>query len=226
MCFGDKVHLKLYSFGWGWKREKDHVSVVSLKILLYILSSFDIYSTQVGNSLHFWPFGQLSLRPWNFLMCQIESNTQSESESLVAQSCPTLWDPMDYSLPGSSVHGIFPARVLEWVVISFSRGSSWPSNLTQVSHIVGRRFTVWAKLFLNFYFNYSFLWTLISIPQDLRTWIMNVRNYLNFPDFWVVWMEFGTSCATPKSLISCTNWFLCFLNSITLVYNLAFIGYS
>lgn len=44
--------------------------------------------------------------------------------------------------------------------------------------------------------------------------------------FWVVWIEFGTSCATPKSLISCTNWFLCFLNSITLVYNLAFIGCS
>ena len=48
----------------------------------------------------------------------------SESESEVAQSCPTLCDPMDCSLPGSSVHGIFQARVLEWVAISFSRGSS------------------------------------------------------------------------------------------------------
>ena len=42
------------------------------------------------------------------------------SESEVAQSCPTLCDPMDYSLPGSSVHGIFQARILEWVAISFS----------------------------------------------------------------------------------------------------------
>ena len=42
----------------------------------------------------------------------------------VAQSCPTLCDPMDCSLPHSSVHGIFQARVLEWVAISFSRGSS------------------------------------------------------------------------------------------------------
>ena len=42
----------------------------------------------------------------------------------VAQSCPTLCDPMDCSLPGSSVHGIFWAKVLEWVAISFSRGSS------------------------------------------------------------------------------------------------------
>ena len=47
-------------------------------------------------------------------------------------------------LPGSSVHGIFQARILEWVAISFSRGSSRPRDRTRVSHIVGRRFTVWA----------------------------------------------------------------------------------
>ena len=44
-----------------------------------------------------------------------------KSENEVAQSCPTLSDPMDYSLPGSSVHGIFQARVLEWVAIAFSK---------------------------------------------------------------------------------------------------------
>ena len=60
----------------------------------------------------------------------------------VAQSCPTLCDPMDCSLPGSSVHGIFQTRVLEWVAISFSKGSSLPRDPTQVSCIVGRRFTV------------------------------------------------------------------------------------
>ena len=46
--------------------------------------------------------------------------------------------------PGSSVHGIFQARILEWVAISFSRRSSWPRDWTQVSHIVGGHFTVWA----------------------------------------------------------------------------------
>ena len=51
---------------------------------------------------------------------------------------------MDCSLPGPSVHGIFQARVLEWVTIPFSRGSSWPRDLTWVSHIAGRHFTVWA----------------------------------------------------------------------------------
>ena len=68
----------------------------------------------------------------------------SESESEVAQSCPTLCDPMDCSLPGSSIHGIFQARVLEWVAISFSRGSSWPRDRIRASRIAGRRFTVWA----------------------------------------------------------------------------------
>ena len=55
-----------------------------------------------------------------------------------------ILDPMDCSLPGSSVLGIFQARILEWVAISFSRGSSWPRDQTQASRVVGRRFTVWA----------------------------------------------------------------------------------
>ena len=62
----------------------------------------------------------------------------------VAQSCPTLCEPIDCSLPGSSVHGIFQAIVLEWIAISFFRRSSQPRARTQVSHIVDRRFTIWA----------------------------------------------------------------------------------
>ena len=61
-------------------------------------------------------------------------------EVLVAQLCPTLCDPMDCSPPGSSVHGILQARILEWVAIPFSRGSSQPKDLTQVSCISGRYF--------------------------------------------------------------------------------------
>ena len=52
-----------------------------------------------------------------------------------AQSCMTLWDPMDCSPAGSPVHGISQAKVLEWVAISFSRGSSWPRDWTRVSCI-------------------------------------------------------------------------------------------
>ena len=65
-------------------------------------------------------------------------------ESEVAQSCPTLCDPMECSLPGSSVHGIFQAIVLERIAISFSSRSSRPRDGTQVSRLVERRFTVWA----------------------------------------------------------------------------------
>ena len=68
---------------------------------------------------------------------------ERKKESVV-QSCPTLCNPTDCSPPGSSVHGIFQARVLQWVTISSSRGSSRPRDWTQVSHIAGRRFTVWA----------------------------------------------------------------------------------
>ena len=58
--------------------------------------------------------------------------------------CLTLCDPMDCSLPGSFVDGIFQARILEWVVISFSRGSSQPRDRTQVFCTAGRLFTIWA----------------------------------------------------------------------------------
>ena len=59
-------------------------------------------------------------------------------------SCPTLCDPKDCSLSGSSVHQILQARILECVAIPFSRGSSWPMDQTQVSCMVGRFFTIWA----------------------------------------------------------------------------------
>ena len=54
----------------------------------------------------------------------------------VTQSCLTLCDPMDYT-----AHGILQARILEWVAVPFSRGSSQPRDRTQVSHIAGRFFT-------------------------------------------------------------------------------------
>ena len=63
---------------------------------------------------------------------------------LVAQSCLTLCDPMDWSPPGSSVQGILQAKILEWVVIPFSRRSSLPRDRTLAFYIAGGFFTVWA----------------------------------------------------------------------------------
>ena len=77
--------------------------------------------------------------PWGSA-CRQGCGQQSE----VAQSCPTLWDFMGCSLPGSSIHEIFQARVLEWVAISFSRGTSQPRDQTGASYVAGRHFTIWA----------------------------------------------------------------------------------
>ena len=61
---------------------------------------------------------------------------------LVTQSCLTLWNPMDHSLPGSSIHGLLQARIPEWVVIPFSRKSAQPWDWTWVSCIASGFFTV------------------------------------------------------------------------------------
>ena len=71
---------------------------------------------------------------------KLKTSLQGERE--VAQSCPTLCDPVDCSLPGSSIHGIFQAIVLEWVAISLSRASSRPRDQTRVSCIADRCFTL------------------------------------------------------------------------------------
>ena len=90
----------------------------------------------VSNSM--WPHRQLPTRlprPWDSpgkntrVGCHFPLQcTKVKSESEAAQSCPTLCDPMQCSLPGSSVHGILQAGILEWVTISFSRGSVFPTQ--------------------------------------------------------------------------------------------------
>ena len=81
-------------------------------------------------ALVFWPQGM-----WD-LSSPGESDTLSRVRLFVT--------PWTVAYQGSSVDGIFQARILEWYAISFSRRSSWPRDWTQTSHIVGRCFTVWA----------------------------------------------------------------------------------
>ena len=83
-----------------------------------------------------------SLTLWALSFCITPCLNEGERE--VAQSCPTLCDPVDYNLLDFSVHGILQARILEWSAISFSRGSSQPRNRIQVSCTGGRRFNLWA----------------------------------------------------------------------------------
>ena len=66
--------------------------------------------------------------PYTVYRCDNGPSEGERKESEVAQSRPTLCDPVDCSLPGSSIHEIFQARILKWVAISFSRGSPQPRD--------------------------------------------------------------------------------------------------
>ena len=104
--------------------------------MFYTLSLF--FSNCLENPVCiFLPVAHLSL-------FQVISYIYLSLSNLKAQSCLTLTDPMDCNLPGSSVHEILQARIREWVVVPFSRGSSLSRDRTQVSHITGRFFTIWA----------------------------------------------------------------------------------
>ena len=94
--------------------------------------------------ISFFPQAILPSTDWLSLSFQAHGRRGLHWVSEVAQSCWTLCDPVDCSPPDSSIHAILQARVLEWVAISFSRESSRPRDRTQVSHIAGRRFTLWA----------------------------------------------------------------------------------
>ena len=102
---------------------------------------------------------QVESKCHKFFKIYIIHTKKERKERKVAQSCLTLCDPMDCSPPGASIHGIFQARVLEWVAISFSRGSSPPRNRTQVSCIIGRRFTVWATREVYTHYLYIYIHT-------------------------------------------------------------------
>ena len=165
---------------------------------MYICESCSIMS----NSL--WPHGLYS--PWNspgqntgvgsipfargssqprdqtqvcHIACGFFTSWATRSEvkwSEVAQSCPTLCNTMDCSPLGSSVHGISQARILEWVAISFSRGSSRLRDQTCVS-CVGRRILYhWATWEAQCMYTYGWFTLLYS-----RNWHSNVNQlYSNF----------------------------------------------
>ena len=102
----------------------------------------------------------------------------SESESEIVKSCPTLCDPMGCSILSSSIHGIFQARVLEWLVVFFSRGSSQPRDQTWVFCTADRCFTIWATRETLFMFKHPW-------------------NYLGLP-WWLSWSRICLQCGRPE----------------------------
>ena len=107
--------------------------------------------TQASIPCGMWDLPGLGIEPKSHALAGRFLITGPQGKSEVAQSCLTLCDPRDCSLPGSSVHGIFQARVLEWVAISFSRGSSQPRDWALASHIAGKCFIQKAQAFFFFF---------------------------------------------------------------------------
>ena len=140
-----------------WLLSNDYLSFYKINVLcLYLMPILPGHSSSVkirtDHSEHWWctpwVLGTV-LSAWHELTHFILSQGMKEGEvgAIVVESlgCVRLFcDPMDCTLPGSSVHGISQARILEWVAIPFSRGSSWPKDWTKVSHLAGRFFTIWA----------------------------------------------------------------------------------
>ena len=107
-----------------------------LAVHLLVLSLHSFFSP---SKTPFYPDSSLSNSP-----SELSKRLSFQSLVLAAQSYPTLCEPRDCSPPGSFVHGILQVRILEWVAILFSRASSQPRDLTWVSYIAGRLFTIWA----------------------------------------------------------------------------------
>ena len=115
---------------------------------------------------------------------------------LVTQSCPTLCNPIDCSLPGSLSLGILQARILEWVAMPSSMGSSQSRNQTQVFHVAGRFFTVW---------------TLREAHFNISACIL--KKGLHYPDFRTqVHLFWVLSCFPPNGAVL---WLLLLLKVLT-----------
>ena len=107
----------------------------------------------------------------------------------VTQSCLTLCDPVDCDLLGFSVHGILEARILEWIAISFPRGSSQPRDQTQVSRIGGRRFNLWA-----------------TRETSIRVFSNESTLHMRWPKYWSFSFSISPSEEHPGLISFRMNW--------------------
>ena len=146
--FTTVVHLRKYfkkSYNWVF-----HFTIITWRWIL----------TKLISEVHFeWRSIKLSLELF-FLKLSGIGVGDGGGGGLVAVMSNTC-KPMDYSLPGFSVHGILQARTLEWVAISFSRVSFWLLNRTRVPCIAGRSFSDWAMREAHFW-----LWSISLESSD------------------------------------------------------------
>ena len=129
----------------------------SEKSILFSFSHIGVYSFKVPFKYFcvYYPIFWLFPVSWKYILTKFPHDFVFDPSVLYKclvkypDICPTLWDPMDCSLPGSSIRGIFQARILEWVAIFFSKRSSQLRDWTRVSHIIGRCLTIWATRWIS-----------------------------------------------------------------------------
>ena len=131
-----------------------------------------------------------------------------KSESEVTQSCPTPSDPMDCSLPGPSVHGIFQARVLEWVAIAFSSAWKWKVKVKSLSHVrlLATPQTAAYQVPLSMGFSRQEYWSGLPLPSPMQMWS-------TFKDV-VLMILSPQTCLRPKDI---KHFNLNFCTSVSLV---------
>ena len=139
---------------WNWRWQTRWTQSVSLRTVTYLIK-MEAHLEAIGSVFFkYWVAGEPDIQvPRVHYYSSISSLTVTCLIACVcvcvcvcvwaksAQSCPTSCDPVDCTWPGSSVHEVLQARILEWVAISSSRGSSWRRDGTHVSCIAGRFFT-------------------------------------------------------------------------------------
>ena len=115
----------------------------------------------------------------------LDSFLPSKFHVCYVQSCPTLCKPMDCNPPGSSVHEIFRARILEWVAISYSRGSSWPIDQNCLLHWQAYSLPLkhWVSPKLHIQFS-SVQFSCSVVSDSLWPWGPKLYTKLEFPVFW------------------------------------------
>ena len=139
---------------------------------MYCIHPKNMYNTYIK----IWPSFSAFYLNWVTTICSQFHQFIYPKRKVKVSSSVTLWDPMDYSPPGSSVHGILQARILEWVAISFSRWSSQSRDWIPVSFIAGRFFTVWAirKAQASLFLPLPHVWSAPLNP--FNTWSKNKSN--------------------------------------------------
>ena len=125
----------------------------------------------------------------------------------VTKLCPTLCDSMDCSPPGSPVHGISQARILEWVAIPFSRGSSWPRDWTRVSYIADRFFTIWAT---------RGVLKALQVPPNESPDIVEQGQYSLAPLYPNSWPTESISIIIPSLILPLNFGVICYIEISTL----------